>query len=92
MDKEYIVNKISQVGCGYSDIKQLQNICDGLDSRARDVLDGIATLGIDYPNNPDIGIKDDYKDTYLNLKNRFSDDDLECLSAYVSARRNCAEY
>ena len=82
----YILSKMAEVGCGVVDTADIAIICDNLTDIERDTLDAMHNLGMHVSLTP-IGSM-----TRANLISQFSDDDLMCLSAYVSARRNIEKY
>lgn len=78
----YIIEAMTQVGCGVSDTKEIASIVDTLSTKQKDILDGWHNLGKNIP------LKGEYQEISQELNSQFSDDDIECLSAYVNASRN----
>lgn len=83
---EYITEAMATVGCGASDVRQAQSDCDAMTKDERDILDCWASNGFNVELLPE------YQKTAEQLKERYTEDDLEVLTTYVSARRNVEEY
>ena len=80
--KKYIYDKMTEVGCGKSDTNLIAKIVKKLTDKECNVLDTWYNIGFN------IELRDEYKNIANNLKQKFSHDDLICLSAFVSAYRN----
>ena len=77
-----IYDKMAGVGCGKSDTNLIAKIVKKLTDKEQNVLDAWHNIGFN------IELKNEYANIGNDLKQKFSDDDIICLSAFVSAYRN----
>lgn len=79
---KYIIESMAQVGCGVTDTKEVAETVSRLPKKAHDVLDTWYNIG------RNIELRAEYQAIAQMLKDKFSDDDITCLSTFINATRN----
>lgn len=79
---DYIIEKMAQVGCSASDTREIAGIVNKMTQIQWDTLDAMYNFGFHTSLTPVASA------TRQSLISDYSDDEIECFSAYVNALRN----
>lgn len=79
---DYITETMARYGCGASDVKAIHGIITSLSDMAQDVLDGWYNFGRATDLLPAARL------AASDLRDNYSDDDLDCMEAYINAYRS----